>query len=335
MKLSDFDYNLPREFIAQTPIKERDKSKLLVYNNGKIEHKQFYEITEYLKKGDVLVLNDTKVVPAKIVGKKSTGAKCQIILLSKIKDEYKARVQTSKPRVGNKILFDENVYCEITKQEEDIFFVKFNKNITDFLVKHGKLPLPGYIKEELKECERYQTVYSSKEGSLAAPTAGLHFTNDLIKKLEKKGVIIAKVCLHVGFGTFLPVRVDDITKHKMHEEYYEVTKETADLINNRKGRLFIVGTTSLRTLESACDQNGLVHEKTGFTELFVYPGYEFKLKFDGIITNFHLPKSTLLMLISAIIGRKKLMEIYEIAKENKYRFYSLGDAMLIFRTEKI
>ncbi|MBW2982144.1 tRNA preQ1(34) S-adenosylmethionine ribosyltransferase-isomerase QueA [Candidatus Woesearchaeota archaeon] len=324
MKLSDFDYNLPKEFIAQFPVSPRDNSKLMIINK-KIHHKKFYNILDYLNKGDVLVVNETKVIPAKLTGKKTTGAKVELIIEEIDKNKYKCRIKATNPRVGNKLIF--NKYkAEIIDQDEDHFTVEFDEDVNKIMGSIGQLPLPPYVKRKLEKNSQYQTVYSNKKGSIAAPTAGLHFTKRLLSKIKKKGIRIAKVTLHVDFGTFLPVR--NINKKTLHKEYFEINKKNADIINKRKGRLFVVGTTSVRTLESANKNNKIIPKK-GETEIFIKPGYKFKTKIDGLITNFHLPKSTLLMLVSAFTGRKKILSAYKLAVKNKYRFFSFGDAMLI------
>jgi len=326
MRLSDFDYNLSKEFIAQKPVSPRDSSKLMVINN-KIEHKRFYNIINYLKKDDVLVINETKVIPAKLVGRKQTGAKVELIIEEINKNKCKCRIKATKPRVKNKLIFGK-YKAEIIKQDKDTFTVLFDSNVNEIMEKIGQLPTPPYVKRTLDRNSQYQTVYSKKKGSIAAPTAGLHFTKRLLNKIKKKGVKIAKVCLHVDFGTFLPVR--DINISNLHSEYFEVDKKNADIINNRKGRVIVVGTTSVRTFEST-NKNGKIIPKKGKTEIFIKPGYKFKNKIDGLITNFHLPKSTLLMLVSAFIGRKKILDAYKIAIKKKYRFFSFGDATLILK----
>jgi len=329
MKLSDFDYSLPKEFIAQKPMSPRDNSRLMIIND-KIEHRKFYNIIDYLKKDDVLVVNETKVIPAKLVGKKQTGAKVELIVEQSKGNECKCRIKATKPRIGNKLIFGK-FSGEIIGTENDEFIVKFNENINKIIKKIGELPTPPYVKRKIDRDSQYQTVYSKKKGSIAAPTAGLHFTKRLLNKIKKKGIKIAKVCLHVDFGTFLPLR--DINQNILHKEYFEVDAKNAKIINNAK-RLFVVGTTSIRALESVSDKNGKIHAGKGSTELFIKPGYKFKTKIDAMITNFHLPKSTLLMLVSAFIGRKKILNAYKIAVKNNYRFFSFGDAMLILKKFK-
>jgi len=326
MQLSDFDYNLPKEFIAQKPVSPRDRSKLMIINK-KLQHKKFYNIIDYLKKGDVLVINETKVIPAKLTGKKTTGAKVELIIEKINNDKCSCRIKATKPRIGNKLIF--NKYkAEIIAQDKDSFTVKFNENVKKIIKNIGQLPTPPYVKRKLDRNSQYQTVYSKNKGSIAAPTAGLHFTKSLLKKIKQKGVKIAKLTLHVDFGTFLPVR--NINQNMLHEEYFEIDKKNADIINKRKGKLIVVGTTSVRALESANKNNKIIPKK-GTTKLFIKPGYKFKTKIDGLITNFHLPKSTLLMLVSAFIGTKKILKAYKTAIKNNYRFFSFGDAMLIFK----
>lgn len=334
MKLSEFKYDLEKERIAQFPSQKRDKSRLFVSRDNKIEHKKFSDIVDYFEKGDVLVLNHTKVEKAKLIGKKETGANAEIILEKRLENGlYKARVKTNNPKMGNVLVFDKGLKAQIVENDQGECLLRFNLDDPEKIIDEiGQLPLPGYIKRSAKKDDekRYQTVYAEKKGSLAAPTAGLHFTEEILDMLIKKGVVIAKVCLHVGFGTFLPVRSEDITKHKMHPEYFEINKKNADLINNRVGRLFVVGTTSLRALESSFKDGKVVSGK-GITDIFIYPGYKFKNKIDALITNFHLPGSTLIMLVSAFIGRKKTLSLYEEAKKKDYRFFSYGDCMLLFK----
>lgn len=340
MKTSDFYYDLPKELIAQTPVEPRDSSRLMVLgrNNGKIEHKHFYDIIDYLNPGDLLVANDSRVLPARIYGiKDETGAKVEFLLLKQISGN---RWETlckpgKKARAGAKFTFGNGIMsCKVAEVKDGgnrIVDFDTDENFFTALDKIGQMPLPPYITEELKDKERYQTVYSHELGSAAAPTAGLHFTNELIEKIKAKGVNFAYVTLHVGLGTFRPVKVDDVTKHKMHSEHYEIPKETSDLINQTKkngGRVIAVGTTSCRTLESVASFYGEIKPCDGFTDIFIYPGYEFKV-LDGLITNFHLPESTLIMLVSAFAGYGNIMNAYKTAVEEKYRFFSFGDAMFI------
>lgn len=340
LKTSDFYFDLPEELIAQDPLEDRSSSRLLVLNkeDGSREHKIFKDITEYLREGDCLVLNNTKVIPARLFGKKEdTGAVVELLLLKrKEKDLWETLVKPGKKcRPGARLVFgDGRLKAEVTEiVEEGNRLVRFEydgiwEEILDSL---GEMPLPPYITHKLQDKNRYQTVYAKYEGSAAAPTAGLHFTPQLLQKIEEKGVRLAYVTLHVGLGTFRPVKAEDILEHHMHSEYYEITKEAAELINNTKekgGRVICVGTTSCRTIESAADEAGHLKEGCGNTEIFIYPGYQFKV-LDCLITNFHLPESTLVMLVSALAGKKQVLDAYEEAVKEKYRFFSFGDAMLI------
>ena len=341
MKTSDFFYELPQELIAQTPAEPRDSSRLMVLHkdNGEIEHKVFSQLTDYLEEGDCLILNNTRVIPARIFGvKKETGAVVEFLLLKQ--NENNVWECLCKPgkraKEGSEFIFGEGITeCEVIDVTEDgnriIQFKCDSKEIYNILDKIGKMPLPPYITEELKNGERYQTVYSKELGSAAAPTAGLHFTREMLDKIKEMGVNIGYVTLHVGLGTFRPVKVDDVTNHKMHSEFYSVPEETADLINKTKQngkRVISVGTTSTRTLESVATKHGKVIEDEGNTDIFIYPGYEFKV-IDAQITNFHLPESTLIMLVSAFAGYDNVMKAYKEAVKEKYRFFSFGDAMLI------
>lgn len=341
MKTSDFYYDLPQELIAQTPVEPRDSSRLMVLdkNTGEVKHKIFRDITEFLRPGDCLVLNDTRVIPARIYGvKKETGAVVEFLLLKQHENNvWECLCKPGKrAKIDTEFVFGDNIVdCQVMDVTEDgnriIKFNCDNKEIYNILDKIGKMPLPPYITEELKNGERYQTVYSKELGSAAAPTAGLHFTEELLQKISDMGVKIAYVTLHVGLGTFRPVKVDDVTKHKMHTEHYHISKETADIINETKkngGRIISVGTTSTRTLESVATKNGCICEDEDDTSIFIYPGYEFKC-IDALITNFHLPESTLIMLISAFAGYDNVMNAYKIAVNEKYRFFSFGDAMFI------
>ncbi len=340
MKTSDFYYDLPEELIAQTPLEPRDSSRMLVLDktSGRIEHRHFYDVLEYLNPGDCLILNDSRVLPARIYGiKEGTGASVEFLLLRQI--ENKRWETLTKPgkkaKIGARFIFGDGVMtCTVVDVTED------GNRIVDFacegsfyenLDKLGQMPLPPYIHEKLKDRERYQTVYSRELGSAAAPTAGLHFTRELLKKAEEKGIRIGYVTLHVGLGTFRPVKVDDVTAHKMHSEHYEMPVKTADLINETKqngGRVICVGTTSCRTLETVAAREGCVKASEGWTDIFIYPGFEFKV-IDGLITNFHLPESTLIMLVSAFAGLDHVMNAYHNAVAEKYRFFSFGDAMII------
>ena len=340
MKVSDFNYNLPEELIAQTPTKKRDESRLMVLDRSKrtIEHKIFKDIIEYLKPGDVLVRNNTKVIPARIYGKKETGANVEFLLLNNIEgDIWESIVRPgNKLHVGTKVIFGNGI---LKAEVLDIMpggtrKVKFEYDgiFNEILDKIGLMPLPPYIHEELKEKDRYQTVYAKYNGSAAAPTAGLHFTDELLKKLEQKGVIIANVTLHVGIGTFRPVKEDTVEAHKMHSEHFYIKQEDVDKINKAKEegrRVIAVGTTSCRVLESIADEKtGKVRKIEDDTEIFIYPGYKFKC-IDGLITNFHLPQSTLLMLVSALADKEFILQAYNEAVKERYRFFSFGDAMLI------
>ncbi len=329
--LSKFEYELPKELIAQKPAEARDKSKLLVAGE-KLEHKVFSDILDYLQPGDVLVLNETKVMPAKIIGNKVTGSPAEIILLVRDNERvFDCRIKTKNPKIGDEFIFGD-LKCKVIRQDDDVFSVEFDKKITDKMIKKkGILPLPPYIKEEIEDYSRYQTIFAKKEGAVAAPTAGLHFTGELLNKIREKGVKVAKICLHVGFGTFLPIREKEVTKHEMEREYYEIEPVDAQIINKCKGRLICVGTTCLRTLEAAADENGKIRPGKNWTELFIYPGYEFKSKTQAMITNFHLPKSTLLLMVCAFAGRKRIFSAYKSAVKHNYRFFSFGDAMLLYK----
>ena len=339
MKTSDFYYDLPEELIAQTPIEPRDTSRLLVFNkdSGELCHRHFYDVIDYLNSGDCLVLNDTRVLPARIFGTRlDTESVVEFVLLKqKEQNVWECLAGPGKKaRVGHAFKFSDKLSAEVIEVLEDgNRIIKFKPEGEFFAVldEVGQMPLPPYIKAKLQDKERYQTVYSRDLGSAAAPTAGLHFTKEMLEKLKQKGVNIAYVTLHVGLGTFRPVKVDDVTKHKMHTEHYYITQENADIINNTKingGRVICVGTTSCRTVESAMQAFGEIKECCDDTSIFIYPGYTFKCM-DGLITNFHLPESTLIMLESAFAGYEKTMNAYNVAVKEKYRFFSFGDAMLI------
>ncbi len=340
MKLSDFYYDLPEELIAQDPLLKRSDSRLMVINreNGSIEHKHFTDVINYLEKGDCLVINDTKVIPARLIGvKEDTGASIEVLLLKRKDDKtWETLVKPGKKaRVGARISFgDGKLIGEVTDiVEEGNRLVKFSYDgiFEEVLDELGQMPLPPYITHKLEDKNRYQTVYAKHDGSAAAPTAGLHFTNELLEEIEKKEIKIARVTLHVGLGTFRPVKVDNITDHHMHSEFYVIDENAADIINETKkngGKVVSVGTTSTRTLETAADENGMIKACSGWTDIFIYPGYKFRCV-DRLITNFHLPESTLLMLVSALYDRDKILEAYKIAVEEKYRFFSFGDAMII------
>ncbi len=332
-------YNLPEELIAQTPIEPRDMSRLLVYHKdtNQIEHKIFRDVVDYLKPGDVLVINNTKVIPARLIGKKvETNAKIEVLLLKRHNlTDWEVLIKPSKRvKIGTIIEFSNKLKCEVTKKQDfgncEVKFI-FNGVFEDLLNEVGEMPLPHYIKQKCEDKSRYNTVYSKFDGSSAAPTAGLHFTSELLQKIKDKGVIIAEVLLHVGLGTFRPVSEDNILNHEMHTEYYQVSKESAEIINKAKKegrRVIAVGTTTIRTLESVATKYGEMCECHGDTNIFIYPGYKFKIV-DGIITNFHLPESTLIMLVSAFLGVENTLNMYNIAVKEKYRFFSFGDATLL------
>ncbi|MCI6900063.1 MAG: tRNA preQ1(34) S-adenosylmethionine ribosyltransferase-isomerase QueA [Bacilli bacterium] len=340
MKVEDFDYDLNENLIAQTPIKDRDTSKLLVLDKktGEIEHKHFYDIIDYLEKGDTLVLNDTKVLPARLLGEKTdTHAVIEILLLKDLgEDVWECLVKPARRiKVGTIVTFGQGeLKAECVKEDNEgirHFKLIYSGILLEILEHLGTMPLPPYIHEKLKDQSRYQTVYAKEIGSAAAPTAGLHFTKELLKKIEDKGVNIAYVTLHVGLGTFRPVSVDTIEEHKMHSEHYQMTKEVAELLTETKKnnhKIIAVGTTSTRTLETIMTKYNEFKECSGWTDIFIYPGYKFKA-IDSLITNFHLPKSTLVMLVSALAGKDNIMNAYKVAQEKKYRFFSFGDAMLI------
>ena len=339
MQVSEFDYYLPKELIAQVPIEKRDESRLMILDRKKqtIEHKKFKDIIDYLNPGDCLVRNNTKVIPARIYGKKETGAKVEFLLLKNIEgDIWETIVRPgNKLHVGAKVIFGDGLLkAEILDTlpggTRKVLF-KYDGIFNEILDKIGLMPLPPYIHEELKEKDRYQTVYAKYEGSAAAPTAGLHFTPELLKKIEEKGIKIANVTLHVGIGTFRPVKEERVEDHDMHSEHFYIKQEDVEKINNAKEngkRVIAVGTTSCRVLETIADEKGYVKAQEGDTQIFIYPGYKFKC-LDGLITNFHLPQSTLLMLVSALAGREFILKAYNEAVKEKYRFFSFGDAMFI------
>lgn len=339
MNKADFYFDLPDELIAQTPLEDRTSSKLMHLDKktGEIKHQVFKDVIDYLEEGDLLVLNDTRVLPARIYGKKETGARVEFLLLKREEDD--SWISLVKPgrkaKPGDKFTFGEGLMtCEVLSiEDEGSRRVKFTYDgvFEEILDKVGSMPLPPYITEKLSDQERYQTVYSKHNGSAAAPTAGLHFTKEFIEKIKDKKIDIAFVTLHVGLGTFRPVKVDSILDHKMHSEYYVMSNETADKINNAKKngkKVVSVGTTSTRTIESCASEKGVVESGSGWTEIFIYPGYDYKI-IDGLITNFHLPESTLIMLVSALSSREHVLNAYKVAVDNKYRFFSFGDAMLI------
>ncbi|NLO90245.1 MAG: tRNA preQ1(34) S-adenosylmethionine ribosyltransferase-isomerase QueA [Clostridia bacterium] len=340
MKVEDFDYYLPKELIAQRPIYPRDAARLMVLhkNTGEIEHKVFRDIVAYLKAGDVLVLNKTRVLPARLKGRRAdSGGKVEILLLNEISlNKWKVLVKPGKrARPGRKLIFGKGeLLGELigeTDEGERILSFDYEGNFYEILERLGEMPLPPYIKEKLSDRERYQTVYGDIAGSAAAPTAGLHFTQELLNEIKNKGVFLAYILLHVGLGTFRPVKTENIEDHRMHSEYFQIEVKDAETINRvRKngGRVIAVGTTTVRTLETAAGSNGEIFPKEGWTDIFIYPGYKFKAV-DCMITNFHLPKSTLIMLVSAFAGKENILNAYNIAVKEKYRFFSFGDAMFI------
>lgn len=340
MKLSEFSYDLPKELIAQDPLEDRTSSRLMLLdrNSGEVRHDIFSNIIDHLNPGDCLVLNDTKVIPARLIGTRAgTGAQIEVLLLKRLEnDVWETLVKPGKKaRPGCEIVFGDGLLkakiTDILQEGNRLVRFQYDGIFEEILDQLGQMPLPPYITHQLKDRSRYQTVYAVNDGSAAAPTAGLHFTMDLLDKIKEKGIDIAKVTLHVGLGTFRPVKEENILDHHMHSEYFQIGQEAADTINRAKqngGRVISVGTTSCRTLESAVDSDGLVQAVSGDTEIFIYPGYEFKAV-DALITNFHLPESTLLMLVSALAGRESVLNAYETAVKERYRFFSFGDAMFI------
>ncbi|MBU3126393.1 tRNA preQ1(34) S-adenosylmethionine ribosyltransferase-isomerase QueA [Clostridium tagluense] len=341
MKVKDFNFDLPQELIAQHPLQKRDESRLMVINktSSEIQQKKFKDIIDYLNSGDCLVLNDTRVLPARLLGvKEGTGGKMEFLLLKRIDiNHWETLVKPGKKaKIGTRFIFGNGeLKAEVISISEGgsrIVEFEFEGIFEEVLDKLGEMPLPPYITEKLEDKERYQTVFSKQIGSAAAPTAGLHFTEDLLSKIKAKGVKIAFVTLHIGLGTFRPVKAEKVEEHEMHSEYYVLNKQTADVINETKekgGRIIAVGTTSNRTLESIANENGRVEEKSGWTDIFIYPGYKFKIV-DALITNFHLPESTLIMLVSAFAGQNLVMGAYDMAVKEKYRFFSFGDAMFLY-----
>lgn len=340
MKTSDFYFDLPEELIAQDPLKDRSSSRLLALDkeSGKTEHRKFKDILEYLRPGDCLVINNTKVIPARLIGaKEGTDAKVEVLLLKrKEKDVWETLVKPGKKmKIGARVSFGDGLLkgevIDIVEEGNRLIRFEYEGIFEEILDQLGQMPLPPYITHQLKDKDRYNTVYAEHAGSAAAPTAGLHFTPELLAQVEEKGVEIARVTLHVGLGTFRPVKVEDVTNHHMHSEFYQIDKEAADKINHAKesgGRIICVGTTSCRTIESAADENGHLEPCSGWTEIFIYPGYQFKI-LDGLITNFHLPESTLIMLVSALAGKEHVLAAYEEAVKERYRFFSFGDAMIV------
>ena len=344
MDVKDFYYDLPQELIAQDPLEDRSSSRLMVLDKitGEVEHRHFKDITEYLRPGDCLVINNTKVIPARLYGvKEGTEAKIEILLLKrKENDIWETLVKPGKKcKIGTKIVFGEGILTgevvDIVEEGNRLIQFHYEGIFEEILDRLGQMPLPPYITHQLQDKNRYQTVYAKYDGSAAAPTAGLHFTPELLQQVRDMGVEIAEVTLHVGLGTFRPVKETDVLKHHMHSEFYKIEQSEADKINKAKKeghRVIAVGTTSTRTLESAADENGFLTEKSGWTEIFIYPGYQFKV-IDALITNFHLPESTLVLLVSALAGREHVLAAYETAVEEKYRFFSFGDAMFIVDRE--
>ena len=340
MNVKDYDYDLPEELIAQDPLEDRSSSRLMVLDRqtGEVEHRHFTDILEYLHPGDCLVINNTKVIPARLFGvKEDTQAKIEVLLLKrKENDIWETLVKPGKKaKPGTKLVFGDGLLTaevvDVVEEGNRLIQFHYDGIFEEILDQLGQMPLPPYITHQLKDKNRYQTVYAKYDGSAAAPTAGLHFTKELLQKVKDMGVDIAEVTLHVGLGTFRPVKVENVLDHHMHSEFYMVSQEAADKINRAKEsghRVIAVGTTSTRTLEAAADENGRLHETSGWTEIFIYPGYQFKV-IDALITNFHLPQSTLVMLVSALAGREHVLHAYETAVKERYRFFSFGDAMLI------
>jgi len=328
MRLCDFDYELPKRSIAQRQLRKRDHSKLMVVS-GSIGHRHFYDLPEYLRKGDVLVLNNSKVIPAKLSGEKATGGKVEILLVRKTLDKYECLIKGRNIRHGTKIILADGLVASVADKKGDKFILDFNDSLN--LEKIGEMPTPPYIFKRVRNSQEYQTVYAEHAGSIAAPTAGFHFTKPLLEKIRQGGVRIVFVTLHVSLATFLPVKEQEIEEHKMDPEYYEISEDAAEMINRRSGRLFIVGTTTLKTLESSAQKNGCIEPMKAGSDLFIYPGYQFRTRPDALITNFHLPRSTLIMLACAFSGKDRILQAYELAKQNNYRFYSFGDSMLLLR----
>ena len=342
MNLHDFYYDLPQELIAQDPLSDRSSSRLMVLDKktGEIQHKIFKDVIDYLNPGDCLVINDTKVIPARLIGEKvGTGAAIEVLLLTRkqdLKDTWEVLVQPGKKaKIGTQIIFGGGKLIgeivDIVEEGNRMIQFTYDGIFEEILDELGQMPLPPYITHRLEDKNRYQTVYAKHEGSAAAPTAGLHFTKELLERIQEKGIEIARVTLHVGLGTFRPVKTENILEHHMHSEFYMITEESAQKINHAKEaghRVICVGTTSCRTIESAADENGRLKECSGWTEIFIYPGYQFKI-LDALITNFHLPESTLIMLVSALAGKEHVMAAYEEAVKERYRFFSFGDAMFI------
>ncbi|MCH5332956.1 MAG: tRNA preQ1(34) S-adenosylmethionine ribosyltransferase-isomerase QueA [Agathobacter sp.] len=340
MKVSDFDYELPEELIAQDPLENRSDSRLMVLDRatGAVEHKRFTDILDYLAPGDCLVVNNTRVIPARLYGvKEDTQAQVEVLLLKRRENDiWETLVRPGKKlKPGARVLFGDGLLTgeivDIVEEGNRLVRFHYQGIFEEILDRLGQMPLPPYITHELRDKNRYQTVYAKHDGSAAAPTAGLHFTEELLRRVRENGVEIAEVTLHVGLGTFRPVKAEEVTDHHMHSEFYRISAEAAEKVNRAKReghRVISVGTTSTRTLESAADENGFLREKSGWTDIFIYPGYEFRV-IDGLITNFHLPQSTLIMLVSALAGREHVLEAYREAVRERYRFFSFGDAMLV------
>jgi S-adenosylmethionine:tRNA ribosyltransferase-isomerase len=345
MNVKDFYYELPEELIAQDPLEKRSNSRLLVLDkkSGDVTHRHFYDIKDYLRPGDCLVINNTKVIPARLLGvREQTGGKVELLLLKRKSDDvWETLVKPGKKaRIGERLSFGDGLLkaevIDIVEEGNRLVRFEYQGIFEEILDKLGQMPLPPYITHQLKDKDRYQTVYAKYDGSAAAPTAGLHFTKELLQEIKDMGVEIAEVTLHVGLGTFRPVKVENVQEHHMHSEFFQISQEAADKINAAKQqghRIISVGTTSTRTLEAAADEDGTLREKSGWTEIFIYPGYQFKV-IDGLITNFHLPESTLVMLVSALAGREHVLAAYEEAVKERYRFFSFGDAMLIVDLEE-
>ncbi len=333
MRLLDFDYDLPRGLIAQEPARPRDSSRLMVLDDG-FSHMGFADFISYLEAGDVLVLNNSRVVPARLLGFKDTGGRVEVLLVKKIEgDKWLCLARGRKLKKDTRLTFSDDLVGVVREKVDGRFVIEFMfEGVFDEVLDDvGEMPTPPYIKHSLGSKDEYQTVYALHDGSIAAPTAGFHFTPDVLDRIRAKGVGVVFLTLHVGLGTFLPVKVDDVEEHQMEEEYFVISDKAAETINDRSGRLFVVGTTSVRALESASDESGKIVKGEGFTDLFIYPGYQFKMDIGGLLTNFHLPRSTLLMLVSAFAGRERILGAYREAVSLGYRFYSFGDAMLILK----
>ena len=336
MQLSEFDYDLPKEYIAQSPIEPRDSSKLMVLHAAKLEHCQFNEILKFLEPNDTIVMNDTKVIHARLIGKKSTGGKIELLVLEKKANNLYECLVKGKAREGMSLNFEGETLAAKLKRHihEGRFEVEFQRGaLEEYITQKGLVPLPPYYKGELEDPSRYQTVYATQKGSVAAPTAGLHFTSELLQKIQDLGVNLAYITMHISYGTFSPIKVENVMDHRMYEEYYKIDSPTAELINNanQKGRLIAIGTSTVRTLEAVAGEDGKVQPAEGNTDLYIYPGYNFKSGIDILITNLHLPKSTLILLVCAFAERERIFKAYQEAIKQKYRFYSFGDAMFVYK----